>query len=574
MTAASSAESQVASSSCHYHLLRRGQRYAVDLRLVVPESDRNLALGMFQITAQALTSDLSPIPFASASFPATLRFHSSPLRLLRSLLLFLPALTGAAGEQQVLQLRLLRAKEGALPLCALRVTLEPRAGLPAGMGLPEVYDASLRVRSLLSGPAFLVLAWRGVVFLALAAIIFGCQAVALLVCCGPLVARWVWAEQGEGQGQGRGQGHGGGQAGTSRVMMEQAGARAQAMGGAGLRSKGMLLQAGRGPPITMARASASRQGGSEVGVPARGSAVGEGVAGSNAVASDLPGSRAGGRVQVGRRVEGAGGGDVCEGLEEPVFMAAMGGDKAGREQSGQTTPRVNGSTGDASGWRKEQEREMAEEDDAVDGLLASCKSVLRASSSLPPPAPHALSPSPLHRAALSTPSLHTPALPSDDDVSDSTDSLADVVSRLGASLGRASPVALGSAPAAPPSHVDSRSGKVGESDVWGHGLRRRPGASKRGRGEVKEEGVDVGGKVVGNGSSDEAARMRLAAVSAMSAGIGGRVGEGKQERHEAGGGMGRGENERGGDANMWVLAGAGAAEWEEERNREGGDEKA
>ena len=86
--------------------------------------------------------------------------------------------------------------------------------------------------------------------------------------------------------------------------------------------------------------------------------------------------------------------------------------------------------------------------------------------------------------------------------------------------------------------------------------------------------MDVGGKVVGNGSSDEAARMQLAAVSAMSAGIGGGVGEGKQERHEAGGGMGRGENERGGDANMWVLAGAGAAEWEEERNREGGYEKA
>ncbi|CAI5483631.1 unnamed protein product [Closterium sp. Yama58-4] len=156
-------------------LLQRNQRYEAVLRLRLPESDHNLALGMFQISAHALSADYAVL--SANSQPATLRFRSRPIRALRTAVLAFPLLWGFREEAQRIELRVLRGVEGKVPVAAVRVMLAPKAGAGPGAGLPQIYDAELRLRAVLGGAGGLwLLAWRVILFTVCAAGIFAAPA--------------------------------------------------------------------------------------------------------------------------------------------------------------------------------------------------------------------------------------------------------------------------------------------------------------------------------------------------------------------------------------------------------------
>eukprot|EP00271_Cylindrocystis_brebissonii_P010305 TRINITY_DN26476_c0_g1_i1.p1 TRINITY_DN26476_c0_g1~~TRINITY_DN26476_c0_g1_i1.p1 ORF type:complete len:581 (-),score=112.06 TRINITY_DN26476_c0_g1_i1:935-2677(-) len=135
------------------HLVPRGQGYRVYLELALPESDHNRRLGMFQVSAEssAVTGEI----LASSSVPCMLRWRHRIVRTARLLIFAVPLLLGWHEEHQKMRLLLLKALEGQLPLAAVRIFLEPKAGLPPPLGLPELYSAKLRVESFQPG----ILGW-------------------------------------------------------------------------------------------------------------------------------------------------------------------------------------------------------------------------------------------------------------------------------------------------------------------------------------------------------------------------------------------------------------------------------
>ncbi|CAI5986284.1 unnamed protein product [Closterium sp. NIES-65] len=208
-SAASSASTSASAgrffSAAPPRLLQRNQRYEAVLRLRLPESDHNLALGMFQISAHALSADYAVL--SANSQPATLRFSSRPIRALRTAVLAFPLLWGFREEAQRIELRVLRGLEGKTPVAAVRVMLAPKAGAGPGAGLPQIYDAELRLRAVLGGAGGLwLLAWRVMLFTMCAAGIFGMQAMVLLVCCGGVMIRLLWQGGSKERDDGRGGG--------------------------------------------------------------------------------------------------------------------------------------------------------------------------------------------------------------------------------------------------------------------------------------------------------------------------------------------------------------------------------
>ncbi|XP_026185492.1 seipin isoform X2 [Mastacembelus armatus] len=86
------------------HVLTFGQAYRISLQLEMPESPSNQELGMFMIKTTCFSQDGSQV--ASSARSSMLRYRSSLLRTLGTLL-FLPAfLFGAAEQKQVVEVEL------------------------------------------------------------------------------------------------------------------------------------------------------------------------------------------------------------------------------------------------------------------------------------------------------------------------------------------------------------------------------------------------------------------------------------------------------------------------------------
>lgn len=177
----------------------RGQKYRAGVKLTLPESDHNRALGMFQVTVQALTSEGHVS--AQASWPCMLRWQSSALRLVRSALFLLPLLTGALEERQILKLPPLKSTEGTIPTSTIRVLLEPKAGLAPSLGLPELYGAEIELVSSPSGLTGFFRFWRlTLVVWALVLTVIG-EVFFLLVCCRKALVPSFKGREGNGSGR-------------------------------------------------------------------------------------------------------------------------------------------------------------------------------------------------------------------------------------------------------------------------------------------------------------------------------------------------------------------------------------
>lgn len=132
-----------------------GHTYHVSLTLLLPESDFNRHIGVFQVNAEALSSNGYVI--ARSSHPIMLRFRSMPVGLVRTFFLGVPLLLGLTSETQKLQVEMLNIKEGNLRTKAIRVSLVPRSGTSY---LPQLYEAEILIKSELPWTKRLMHNWK------------------------------------------------------------------------------------------------------------------------------------------------------------------------------------------------------------------------------------------------------------------------------------------------------------------------------------------------------------------------------------------------------------------------------
>lgn len=133
-----------------------GHTTTVCLELLMPESDYNRHIGMFQVTAEAISANEDVI--VSSSRPCMLGSRTFPVRMMRTFTMGVPLLVGMSSESQNIEREILRYKEGNQKATGgIRVRLQPRAGTSH---LPQTYAAELILNSKLPWRKQVVYNWK------------------------------------------------------------------------------------------------------------------------------------------------------------------------------------------------------------------------------------------------------------------------------------------------------------------------------------------------------------------------------------------------------------------------------
>ncbi|KAK1441542.1 hypothetical protein QVD17_07526 [Tagetes erecta] len=133
-----------------------GHSCNVRLVFVMPESDYNREIGMFQVVAESLSVNGDVI--TTSSRPCMLRFRSQPVRMMQTFLMAVPLLLGIKSEIQMVNVPLLKYKERYYHRTQfIKISLVPRAGTPY---LPQIYEANLIVSSELPWMKRMVRNWK------------------------------------------------------------------------------------------------------------------------------------------------------------------------------------------------------------------------------------------------------------------------------------------------------------------------------------------------------------------------------------------------------------------------------
>lgn len=119
-----------------------GHTMYVSLFLLMPESDFNRDIGVFQLVAEALSKE--GLVMARSSHPCMLRFRSLPIRLMREFIMSVPLVLGLTAETQRIIVPMLKHKEGLPRTEAIRITMIPRAGT---LALPQLYQSDIILKS-------------------------------------------------------------------------------------------------------------------------------------------------------------------------------------------------------------------------------------------------------------------------------------------------------------------------------------------------------------------------------------------------------------------------------------------
>ncbi|KAH1155945.1 Seipin-1 [Glycine max] len=159
-----------------------GHSFFASLVLVMPESDFNRELGVFQLTAELLSVNGNVIE--KSSQPCMLRFRSSPIRLVRTLMMGVPLVLGISGETQNINVDILKHKEDYRRSNSIRVTLHPRAGTSS---LPQLYEAKIAINSHLPWTKELVRNWKWTFYVWVSLYVYIVLLVSLLCCYRPLI---------------------------------------------------------------------------------------------------------------------------------------------------------------------------------------------------------------------------------------------------------------------------------------------------------------------------------------------------------------------------------------------------
>ncbi|XP_021749316.1 seipin-2-like [Chenopodium quinoa] len=153
--------------------------------MVLPESDYNRNLGVFQVRVEFLSENGKTL--GSFSHPCMLEFKSQPLRLLLTFFKIVPLVAGYLSETQTLKLKFSGYKEGVIPTACLKITMEQRAEFRPAAGIPEVYDVFVHLESRLPFFKRILWYWRRTLFVWLSMIVFTMELLFALVCCRPVI---------------------------------------------------------------------------------------------------------------------------------------------------------------------------------------------------------------------------------------------------------------------------------------------------------------------------------------------------------------------------------------------------
>ncbi|XP_038901874.1 seipin-1 isoform X2 [Benincasa hispida] len=162
-----------------------GHSFFVRVVLLMPESPFNRELGVFQLSAELISTNGNII--ARSSQPCMLRFRSTPVRFAQTFLTSLPLLLGISTETQKLTFPILNHKEeNHQRSAAIQVTISPRMGTSA---LPELYEAHILINSKLPKMKELLRRWRWTCFLWTSLYLYLLFLVIFMFFCKPVVFR-------------------------------------------------------------------------------------------------------------------------------------------------------------------------------------------------------------------------------------------------------------------------------------------------------------------------------------------------------------------------------------------------
>ncbi|RAL41948.1 hypothetical protein DM860_009130 [Cuscuta australis] len=159
-----------------------GHTFYVSLVLVMPESDYNRELGIFQVGAELISNGGSAR--TRSSQPCMLHFTSQPIRLMKELVWGLPLLLGITAESQRIVIPMIRHKESHPRTEAIRVTLMPRSGT---VELPQVYGAEIVLKSHLPWMKEILHRWKWTFYVWVTLYIYTTLIIVSLCCFRPLV---------------------------------------------------------------------------------------------------------------------------------------------------------------------------------------------------------------------------------------------------------------------------------------------------------------------------------------------------------------------------------------------------
>ncbi|KAL3523321.1 hypothetical protein ACH5RR_016155 [Cinchona calisaya] len=159
-----------------------GHTFYVSLGFLMPESDYNREIGVFQVTAELISSNGNIL--AKSSHPCMLQFRSWPIRMMRTFLMGLPLLLGITAETQRLTIAMLKHKEGFPRTEAIRLTLIPRAGT---YSLPQLYKAEILLKSELPWAKEIVRRWKWSFYVWTSLYAYVMLLIILLSCSRPLI---------------------------------------------------------------------------------------------------------------------------------------------------------------------------------------------------------------------------------------------------------------------------------------------------------------------------------------------------------------------------------------------------
>ncbi|XP_054800592.1 seipin-2-like [Prosopis cineraria] len=161
------------------------RKVQVMLSLLVPESEYNKNLGVFQVRIDSLSFNGKII--ASSSMPLMLRFRSGLIRQMLSVLKLAHLVSGHISEAQTLNVKMEDFIERDEPTACLKVTLEQRASVQAGSGIPELYGAHLVLDSKPPFLKWITWRWKKTVFIWITTMTFMMELLVALVCCRPMI---------------------------------------------------------------------------------------------------------------------------------------------------------------------------------------------------------------------------------------------------------------------------------------------------------------------------------------------------------------------------------------------------
>ncbi|CAI9759880.1 unnamed protein product [Fraxinus pennsylvanica] len=159
-----------------------GHTFYVSVVLLMPESDYNRDIGIFQSTAELISTKGDVM--VKSSRPCMLHFRSRPIRLIRTFFMGIPLLLGIVTETQRISIPILKHKEGYPRTEKIRITLIPRAGT---LFLPQFYDSEIVLNSQLPWPKELVYRWKWTFYVWTSLYIYILLVMLLLVFFKPLV---------------------------------------------------------------------------------------------------------------------------------------------------------------------------------------------------------------------------------------------------------------------------------------------------------------------------------------------------------------------------------------------------